>query len=76
MAKKSIISTKEITKILTEFSYKANEVMFQITGEHVWIPTNQPLDMSLPLKSIRMSELVPIRTESELRNLIKTKLNN
>lgn len=72
--KSSIISTKQITSILSQFGYKANPVMFQITGEHVWMPMNEPMDLNLPNKTIRMNELVTIKTESQLRKLIKVKL--
>jgi hypothetical protein len=72
--KSSIISTKQITSILSQFGYQANPVMFQITGEHVWMPMNEPMDLNLANKTIRMNELVPIKTESQLRKLIKSKL--
>jgi hypothetical protein len=72
--KSSIISTKQITSILSQFGYKANPVMFQITGENVWMPMNEPMDLNLPNKTIRMNELVTIKTESQLRKLIKVKL--
>jgi hypothetical protein len=73
--KNTIISTKEITKILKEFNYEPNPVMFQIFGEHVWFPKKEPTDLLLASKTIRMNELVTIKTESELRNLINLKLN-
>ena len=72
--KNSIISTKEITSILNEFGYVPNPVMYQITGEHVWMPMNEPIDLNLANKTIRMSELVPLKKASELRKLIKSKL--
>lgn len=72
--KSSIISTKEITNILNQFGYKPNPVMFQITGEHVWMPMNEPMDLNLPKKTIRMSELVSIKTSIELKKLINNKL--
>jgi hypothetical protein len=72
--KNKIISTKEITKILNEFHYEPNPVMFQIFGEHVWFPTKEDLDLNLSSKTIRMSELVPIKSEAELIKLIKSKI--
>jgi hypothetical protein len=72
--KSSIISTKEITNILNQFGYKPNPVMFQITGEHVWMPMNEPMDLDLPKKTIRMSELVKIKTSVQLKKLINIKL--
>jgi hypothetical protein len=71
---KSVISTKDISKILNQFNYEHNPVMFQIFGEHVWFPTKEPMDLMLASKSITMSELVPIRTENQLVKLIKSKL--
>lgn len=73
--KKSVITTEKIKSILEgEFAYKLNPVMYQIFNEFIWYPTTEPLDLHLTSKSIKMSELVPIRTESELRNLINLKL--
>ena len=72
----SVISTEKIREILEgEFGYKANQAMYQMTGQFIWFPTNEPLDLNLASKSITMSELVPIFTEKQLRNLIKSKLN-
>jgi hypothetical protein len=72
---KSVISTKEISKILNQFNYEPNPVMFQLFGEHVWFPTKEPIDLMLPSKCITLSELTPIRTENQLVNLIKLKLS-
>ena len=72
--KKSVITTEKIKEILEEFAYYANPVMFDLFGEYVWVPTQEPIDLSLPLKTIKMSELIPIRTETQLRTLIKSKL--
>ena len=72
---KSVISTKEISKILNHFNYEPNPVMFQLFGEHVWFPTKEPIDLMLPSKCITFSELTPIRTENQLVNLIKSKLS-
>lgn len=73
--KKAVISTKEISKILNQFNYQSNPVMFQVFGEHVWFPTKEPIDLMLPSKCITLSELVPMRTENQLVKLIKSKLN-
>jgi hypothetical protein len=73
--KNSVISTNEIKNVLNKFGYEPNPVMFQITGEHVWMPMNEPIDLNLANKSIRMSELVKIKTITELNKLIKIKLN-
>lgn len=72
--KQSIISTKEMTNILNQFGYKPNPVMFQIFGEHVWMPMNEPMDLNLGNKTIRMSELIPIKSAVQLKKLIKNKL--
>ena len=73
--KKAIISTKEMSVILNQFGYKPNPVMFQISGEHIWMPMDEPIDLNLQSKMIRMSELVPIKTATQLKKLIKSKLN-
>jgi hypothetical protein len=71
----SVITTAEIKSILEgEFGYKANQAVYRMTGEFVWFPTDQPLDMTLASKSIKMSELSSIFTEAQLRNLITSKL--
>jgi hypothetical protein len=71
----SVISTETIREILEgEFGYKANQAVYRMTGEFVWFPTNEPLDMTLASKSIKMSELVPVFTEKQLRTLIQSKL--
>ena len=73
---KSVISTKKIQSILEgEFGYKANQAMYQMTGQFIWFPTTEPLDMTLASKSIKISELSSIFTEAQLRTLIKSKLN-
>lgn len=73
--KNSVISTEKIREILEgEFGYKANQAMYQMTGQFIWFPTDQPLDMTLASKSIKMSELVSVFTEKQLRTLIKSKL--
>lgn len=71
---KSVISTKEITNVLNQFGYKPNPVMFQISGQHIWVPINEPIDLNLQSKMIAMNELVTIKTISELKSLIKSKL--
>lgn len=71
----SVISTEKIREILEgEFGYKANQTMYQMTGQFVWLPTTEPLDLNLTSKAITMSELIPIFTEKQLRTLIKSKL--
>lgn len=74
--KKAVISTQKIRQILEgEFGYKPNQAFYQMTGQFVWFPTNEPLDLALTSKSIKMSELDSIFTETQLRTLIKSKLN-
>lgn len=73
--KKAVISTKKVSEILNRFNYHPNPVMFQISGEHIWMPMNEPIDLELPSKCIRMGELVSVRTENQLVKLIKSKLN-
>lgn len=71
----SVITTERIKAILEgEFGYKANQAMYQMTGQFVWFPTTEPLDMTLASKSIKMSELSSIFTEEQLRTLITSKL--
>ena len=72
--KKSIISTEKISKILAKHQYKANPIIAQIFGEIVWTPTTS-LSLSSTKSFIRLSELVPIKTENELLKLIKSKLS-
>jgi len=73
---KSVITTEKMRSILEgEFGYKCNQAMYELSGEFVWLPTNEPIDMTLQSKSIKMSELSSIFTESQLRNLITSKLN-
>lgn len=74
--KKSVITTEKMRSILEgEFGYKPNQVMYQLFGQFIWFPTNEPMDLALPNKGIKMSELTSIFTETQLRNLINSKLN-
>jgi hypothetical protein len=73
---KSVISTQKIQSILEgKYGYKCNQAMYQMFGEFIWFPSEQPLDLSLVSKSIKMSELSTIFTEKQLVNLIESKLN-
>lgn len=74
-AEPGVISSSKIQLILEgEFGYELNPIMFQMFGKYVWIPKNEPMDLTLGLKTISMDELIPIKTESELRKFIKSKL--
>lgn len=74
--KKLVITTEKMRSILEgEFGYKCNQVMYELSGEFIWFPSNEPIDLNIVSKSIKMSELTSILTESQLRNLINLKLN-
>jgi hypothetical protein len=67
--------TSKMKSILEgEFNYEVNPVAYQMFGEFIWFPKNEPMDLELMSKTITMKELVPIKTESQLRKLIKSKL--
>jgi hypothetical protein len=70
----SKFTAKMKTILEDEFNYELNPVAYQAFGTVIWFPKNEPMDLTLMSKTITMEELVPIRTEAQLRKLIKSKL--
>ena len=69
-----IITTQKMKQILESYGYEPNEVHYNMFGEFAWYPKNQPIDLNLPKKILKLEELIKIKTEKELVKIILKKL--